>query len=125
MTSWAIVCDVWYLPPMDRNENESSELFAARGKGAIAAKAGLADNQWDGFLKVKPIKEEWKEQQRRAFADYLKGGNVDVIEMKQEIPVLTKCVCGFVDSNTDKNEDVVLKDEDRDIKEQLSECLKN
>ncbi|KXJ81628.1 hypothetical protein RP20_CCG018418 [Aedes albopictus] len=28
MTSWAIVCDVWYLPPMTRGENESAIDFA-------------------------------------------------------------------------------------------------
>lgn len=30
MTSWAIVCDVWYLPPMRRGETESAAAFASR-----------------------------------------------------------------------------------------------
>ena len=30
MTSWAIVCDVWYLPPMSRGENEDAVEFANR-----------------------------------------------------------------------------------------------
>jgi len=30
MTSWAIVCDVWYLPPMYRLEGEPSIDFANR-----------------------------------------------------------------------------------------------
>ena len=30
MTSWAIVVDVWYLPPMHRGPNESGVAFAQR-----------------------------------------------------------------------------------------------
>lgn len=30
MTSWAIVCDVWYLPPMTRKPGESAVDFANR-----------------------------------------------------------------------------------------------
>nr|XP_053645535.1 glycerol-3-phosphate acyltransferase 3-like isoform X2 [Cherax quadricarinatus] len=30
MTSWAIVCNVWYLPPMTRNPGESAIAFANR-----------------------------------------------------------------------------------------------
>ena len=46
MTSWAIVCDVWYLPPMVRNENETSIDFANRVKAEIAAQGGLVDLVW-------------------------------------------------------------------------------
>ena len=30
MTSWALVCDVWYLPPMTRQDAESAAEFADR-----------------------------------------------------------------------------------------------
>lgn len=30
MTSWAIVCDVWYLPPVTRQPGESAIAFANR-----------------------------------------------------------------------------------------------
>lgn len=30
MSSWAIVCDVWYLPPMHRRHAESAVDFANR-----------------------------------------------------------------------------------------------
>ena len=30
MTSWAIVCDVYYLPPMTRREGETGAEFANR-----------------------------------------------------------------------------------------------
>ncbi|XP_071538152.1 glycerol-3-phosphate acyltransferase 4 isoform X6 [Panulirus ornatus] len=46
MTSWAIVCDVWYLPPMIRRENESSIDFANRVKAEIARQGGLVDLVW-------------------------------------------------------------------------------
>merc|ERR1712055_7482 len=32
MTSWAIVCDVWYLPPMRRGDDEDAIQFANRVK---------------------------------------------------------------------------------------------
>lgn len=46
MTSWAIVCDVWYLPPMYQNENESGADFANRVKREIADQGGLVDLVW-------------------------------------------------------------------------------
>lgn len=51
MTSWAIICDVWYLPPMTRKEDEDSITFAKRVKREIAKKGGLIDLEWDGALK--------------------------------------------------------------------------
>jgi hypothetical protein len=64
MTSWAIVCDVWYLPPMYRKANESAVDFANRVKAEIAHKGGLVDLDWDGGLKRSPAKKEWKEKQQ-------------------------------------------------------------
>lgn len=46
MTSWAIVCDVWYLPPMKRKENENAVDFANRVKAEIARQGGLVDLMW-------------------------------------------------------------------------------
>lgn len=46
MTSWAIVCDVWYLPPMTREQDESAVHFANRVKAEIARKGGLVDLMW-------------------------------------------------------------------------------
>ena len=46
MTSWAIVCDVWYLPPMTIREGESSIDFANRVKAEIARQGGLVDLVW-------------------------------------------------------------------------------
>ncbi|KDR13114.1 hypothetical protein L798_13043, partial [Zootermopsis nevadensis] len=51
MTSWAIVCDVWYLPPMYQQEGETAIDFANRVKSVIARQGGLVDLMWDGQLK--------------------------------------------------------------------------
>lgn len=73
MTSWAIVCDVWYLPAMTRNENESAIDFANRVKSVIAKQGGLVDLVWDGQLKRMKPKKEWKEKQQEEFTKRLKG----------------------------------------------------
>ena len=49
MTSWAIVCDVWYLPPMTRGEDEDAINFANRVKAEIARQGGLVDLMWYVF----------------------------------------------------------------------------
>ncbi|XP_034110505.1 glycerol-3-phosphate acyltransferase 3 isoform X2 [Drosophila albomicans] len=73
MTSWAIVCDVWYLPPMYRQEGESAIDFANRVKGVIAKQGGLVDLVWDGQLKRMKPKKEWREIQQIEFANRLKS----------------------------------------------------
>lgn len=73
MTSWAIVCDVWYLPPMYRQEGESAIVFANRVKSVIAKQGGLIDLVWDGNLKRNKPKESWKEKQQEEFSKRLKG----------------------------------------------------
>ncbi|ENN72146.1 glycerol-3-phosphate acyltransferase 4 [Dendroctonus ponderosae] len=73
MTSWAIVCDVWYLPPMHQKEDESSIDFANRVKSAIAKQGGLVDLVWDGQLKRSKPKKEWKERQQEEFTKRLQA----------------------------------------------------
>ncbi|KAF5888659.1 glycerol-3-phosphate acyltransferase 3, partial [Clarias magur] len=43
MTSWAIVCNVWYLPPVTQQEGEDAVQFANRVKSLIARQGGLLD----------------------------------------------------------------------------------
>uniref|UniRef100_A0A915JYW3 Phospholipid/glycerol acyltransferase domain-containing protein n=1 Tax=Romanomermis culicivorax TaxID=13658 RepID=A0A915JYW3_ROMCU len=71
MTSWAIVVDVWYLPPMTRLESESAIQFANRVKREIAAAGGLVDLDWDGQLKRYPVKKEMLEKQRENYSKRL------------------------------------------------------
>ncbi|XP_046548336.1 glycerol-3-phosphate acyltransferase 4-like [Haliotis rubra] len=72
MTSWALVCDVWYLPPMSRKENELAVDFANRVKSEIASKGGLVDLEWDGQLKRVRAKASWREKQQENYSKLLK-----------------------------------------------------
>lgn len=84
MTSWAIVCDVWYLPPMYRMESESAVAFAKRVKAEIAYKGGLVDLDWDGGLKRSPVKQEWKQMQQREYATKIINNNQSDSEAHDE-----------------------------------------
>ncbi|XP_050725865.1 glycerol-3-phosphate acyltransferase 3-like isoform X4 [Eriocheir sinensis] len=84
MTSWAIVCDVWYLPPMTRREGESSIDFANRVKAEIARQGGLVDLVWDGGLKRSAPKIEWKQQYQQEFSRRLKVQNVDTAKKEEK-----------------------------------------
>ncbi|TMS36562.1 hypothetical protein L596_003698 [Steinernema carpocapsae] len=69
MTSWAIICNVWYLPPMERLEGEDAIDFANRVKKTIAKRGGLVDLDWDGGLKrAKVPKKLVVQQQDRYFS---------------------------------------------------------
>ncbi|XP_065324003.1 glycerol-3-phosphate acyltransferase 3-like isoform X2 [Gordionus sp. m RMFG-2023] len=72
MTSWALVCDVWYLPPMIIQENEDSYHFADRVKAAIAQQGGLVDLDWDGELKRAKVKKSWIDNQRFIYSQRIK-----------------------------------------------------
>ncbi|XP_051474236.1 glycerol-3-phosphate acyltransferase 3-like, partial [Apus apus] len=67
ITSWAIVCNVWYLPPMVKEEEEDPVHFANRVKAVIAAQAGMSVLPWDGGLKRKKVKESFKEEQQKKY----------------------------------------------------------
>ncbi|XP_042216272.1 glycerol-3-phosphate acyltransferase 3-like [Homarus americanus] len=81
MTSWAIVCDVWYLPPMTRGTNESPVAFANRVKALIAHRGGFVQLAWDGRLKYsKHDNEAWvkyRKRQQVEFARRLSAGSED------------------------------------------------
>lgn len=51
MTSWAVVCDVFFLEPQIRQTKESAQEFAERVQRLIAKKANLKIAPWDGYLK--------------------------------------------------------------------------
>ena len=52
MSSWALVCDIWYLPPVTRQEGETAIEFANRVKADIARQGGLVDLIWYVVLTV-------------------------------------------------------------------------
>lgn len=51
MTSWAVVCDVYFLEPQTKHKDESSQQFAERVQKLIANRAKLHIAPWDGYLK--------------------------------------------------------------------------
>ncbi|XP_038869405.1 glycerol-3-phosphate acyltransferase 4-like [Salvelinus namaycush] len=77
MSSWAIVCSVWYLPPMTREEGEDAVQFASRVKAAIARQGGLVDLLWDGGLKRGKVKDAFKEEQQKLYSKMLVGTQED------------------------------------------------
>ncbi|NWI84064.1 GPAT4 acyltransferase, partial [Dryoscopus gambensis] len=77
MTSWAIVCSVWYLPPMTRQPEEDAVQFANRVKSAIARQGGLVDLLWDGGLKREKVKDAFKEEQQKLYSKMIVGSHED------------------------------------------------
>lgn len=51
MTSWAVVCDVYFLEPQTKHKDETSQQFAERVQKVIANRAKLHVAPWDGYLK--------------------------------------------------------------------------
>lgn len=72
MTSWAIVVDVYYLPPMKMGRDELSIDFARRVKAAIAKQGGFVDLEWDGGLKRSLPKADFRAEEQRKFYEMLK-----------------------------------------------------
>ncbi|XP_046851674.1 glycerol-3-phosphate acyltransferase 4-like [Xenia sp. Carnegie-2017] len=72
MSSWALVCDIWYLPPVQRQEGETAIELANRVKADIARQGGLVDLIWDGQLKRSKVKPELRQQKQEDFAQMLK-----------------------------------------------------
>ncbi|XP_053559225.1 glycerol-3-phosphate acyltransferase 3 [Bombina bombina] len=75
MTSWALKCNVWYLPPMTRQEGESAVQFANRVKSAIAKQGGLVELPWDGGLKRDRVKDSYREEQQKNYSKIIVGEN--------------------------------------------------
>ncbi|KAG2502083.1 hypothetical protein HYH03_000575 [Edaphochlamys debaryana] len=76
MTSWALVCDVYFLEPQSLQPGESPAEFAGRVQAMIAKYANLRIVPWDGYLKYYNLGEKNPgliETRRRVLADVLRG----------------------------------------------------
>ncbi|KAF4366924.1 hypothetical protein G4B88_029248 [Cannabis sativa] len=69
MTSWAVVCDVWYLEPQNLRPGETPIEFAERVRGIISARAGLKKVPWDGYLKHSRPSPKHRERKQQSFAE--------------------------------------------------------
>ncbi|KAJ3289053.1 1-acylglycerol-3-phosphate O-acyltransferase 6 (lysophosphatidic acid acyltransferase, zeta) [Borealophlyctis nickersoniae] len=71
MTRWALVADVWYLPPRPRKEGQSAAEFANEVKAEISVVAGLKNLNWDGYFKnYAPQKEKQQRLQEHPQTRY-------------------------------------------------------
>ncbi|TNJ29209.1 Lysophosphatidic acid acyltransferase/Glycerol-3-phosphate 1-O-acyltransferase [Giardia muris] len=64
MSSWALVVDVWFLPPEHIGPDETPEEFAERTKLNIARTAGLIPRSWDGYLKYITVSDRLQARKR-------------------------------------------------------------
>lgn len=71
MTSWAVVCDVYYMPPESIRPDETAVQFANRVQRLISEKAGLININWDGFLKRHRISSKFLDSRKRALASII------------------------------------------------------
>ncbi|EYB82520.1 hypothetical protein Y032_0358g3413 [Ancylostoma ceylanicum] len=83
MTSWATICDVWYLPAMTREPDEDSIAFARRVKKAIAKKGGLVDLEWDGALKRAKVSTKLIKLQQKLYYERL-ARTTSINDLKKE-----------------------------------------
>ncbi|KAH9622932.1 hypothetical protein KSS87_016615 [Heliosperma pusillum] len=73
MTSWAVVCDVWYLEPQTLRPGETSIQFAERVRDMIAQRAGLNKVPWDGYLKYSRPSPRLTQSKQKSFAESILG----------------------------------------------------
>ncbi|KAK1260928.1 hypothetical protein QJS04_geneDACA019113 [Acorus gramineus] len=69
MTSWAVVCDVWYLEPQYLKPGETPIEFAERVRDIISVRAGLKKVPWDGYLKYFRPSPKHTERKQQIFAE--------------------------------------------------------
>ncbi|CAN1770754.1 Glycerol-3-phosphate acyltransferase 9 [Linum perenne] len=71
MTSWAVVCDVWYLEPQNLRPGETPIEFAERVRSIISVRAGLKMVPWDGYLKYSRPSPKLRERKQQSFAEII------------------------------------------------------
>ncbi|XP_050255619.1 glycerol-3-phosphate acyltransferase 9-like [Quercus robur] len=69
MTSWAVVCDVWYLEPQNIKPGETAIEFAERVRDIISVRAGLKKVPWDGLLKYSRPSPKHRELKQQSFSE--------------------------------------------------------
>lgn len=71
MTSWAVVCDVYYMEPQTLQPGETAVQFANRVKRLICEQAGLISVNWDGFLKRHQISPKFLHSRQELLASVI------------------------------------------------------
>ncbi|GMH32616.1 hypothetical protein BSKO_00450 [Bryopsis sp. KO-2023] len=86
MTSWAVVCDVYFLEPQSLQAGETPQEFSSRVQKIIADQARLRIVPWDGYLKYYNLGEKHPqliEKRRRVFAHSVRRHLMEVNEAPQ------------------------------------------
>lgn len=74
MTSWAVVCDVWYLEPQTLRPGETPIEFSERVRTLIAKRAGIKKVPWDGYLKYYRPSPKITDKKQQSFAEAVVRG---------------------------------------------------
>lgn len=104
MTSWAIICNVWYLPPMTKRADEDAVDFANRVKKEIANKGGLVDLEWDGGLKRAKVPPKLVAKQQERYANRLsRYTSVSEVVKNEDVTVRLDCKCLFLQTSSHRS----------------------
>ncbi|KAJ7539337.1 hypothetical protein O6H91_11G087600 [Diphasiastrum complanatum] len=71
MTSWAVVCDVWYMEPQTILPDETPIEFAERVRNLIGERAGIKMVPWDGYLKYQRPSPKLKQKKQQELAQVI------------------------------------------------------
>jgi len=71
MTSWCLICDVTFLEPQKRKDDENAVEFANRVKACISKKARLKSVDFDGYMKHWKPSERFINMRKKQFASGL------------------------------------------------------
>ncbi len=72
MTSWCLICDVWFLEPQKIRPNEDPTEFADRVKKLIANKANLKNVDFDGYMKYWKPSQRFLEGRQKVYAETMR-----------------------------------------------------
>ncbi|KAK9827979.1 hypothetical protein WJX81_003927 [Elliptochloris bilobata] len=89
MTSWAVVCDVYFLEPQAQQPGETAMQFAERVQQLIAARAKLVIAPWDGYLKYYTLGAKHPdliEKRRKLYADRIRRYIPGTLPQKPPVP---------------------------------------
>lgn len=99
MTRWINPVQVHWIPPMQREPEESAVQFSDRVKAIISTTAGLKNLSWDGYLKnYRPTREKQDKMRLETRQEYLK-------ELSEKLKSLNER-CNYSDGGSDCESDV-------------------
>jgi hypothetical protein len=110
MTRWALVADVWYLPPRWKRYDQSATDFANQVKQEISTTAGLKNLSWDGYWKNYIPTMEKQEMMREIPRE--RYGKVVLRRSRMSVPQRLGRRMSLCDSNDIKAEHVDWNEED-------------